>query len=607
MFDEIQKINKLKFDNLDKKQGMSACANLSKTMHDVPVEEVLVKDYLMVDWRPELITKYLNQITQKSLRVVVTSQRFAEECKLTEPIYGTKYSVAELAKTEPIKCDVHLPPPNSFFPEDLTVLPTSKHEEPMKLQSSEHLDVFFKQDHRFQLAKGQIKLRLYYAGGASARHKVVRDIFEQLLKNHLREIQYMAETAYIHVKLDFHTFYVDIDLKGFNDSLCKFLPQLLKLVLGFEVKDSSQFEDIRAKKTREYSNFFMSNPYEQAYEYHILALRDGADVDPAARVTEVERVQFQSIADFSHLWKQNLFGELYVSGNFSEDKAREFAKNIEELLQTNKPLQKNALKTIRAVALGEGETWAVEKLLTNFEEKNSALIVHFQYELLDIQSKLLQELCLNFIKEPAFDYLRTKEQLGYIVMCLADDNRGILGLSILVQSNVKPSHEIRAYIDTLMKQLEEKIDKLTEEEFADIKKASQSVKSQKDKSLDVETERFWAEIAKHTFEFERKKKELELLPKIGLAQFKEYPLFLTQVLPQGAAEGAQTLRDPPGEPAAQDPQRHREGEPTEEREAAVCAHSGGVQEEDVAVPGPLRPGVICLQLMARRRGARLLV
>jgi hypothetical protein len=50
-------------------------------------------------------------------------------------------------------------------------------------------------------------------------------------------------------------------------------------------------------------------------------------------------------------------------------------------------------------------------------------------------------------------------------MCLPDDNRGVLGVSILIQSDVKPSHELRGYVDRLMVMLEEKVEKLTKEEF----------------------------------------------------------------------------------------------------------------------------------------------
>ena len=86
----------------------------------------------------------------------------------------------------------------------------------------------------------------------------------------------MAETASINCKLSFHTFYVDIDLKGFNDSLGKFLPRYLEMILGWTPEPSGEFDDIRVKKLREYNNFFLDNPYQQAYQYHLLALREGA-------------------------------------------------------------------------------------------------------------------------------------------------------------------------------------------------------------------------------------------------------------------------------------------------------------------------------------------
>jgi hypothetical protein len=48
-------------------------------------------------------------------------------------------------------------------------------------------------------------------------------------------------------------------------------------------------------------------------------------------------------------------------------------------------------------------------------------------------------------------------------MSLPDDNRGVLGMSILVQSNIKNSHELSQYIDTFVQKiLKEQINNLTE-------------------------------------------------------------------------------------------------------------------------------------------------
>ena len=43
-------------------------------------------------------------------------------------------------------------------------------------------------------------------------------------------------------------------------------------------------------------------------------------------------------------------------------------------------------------------------------------------------------------------------------MSLADDNRGVLGLSILVQSNIKNSYELQTYVAKFVNEiLKEKI------------------------------------------------------------------------------------------------------------------------------------------------------
>ena len=126
-------------------------------------------------------------------------------------------------------------------------------------------------------------------------------------------------------------------------------------------------------------------------------------------------------------------------------------------------MDKSQIGVIRPTFLPVGKVCAIEEVLTSGEEDNNSLIVHYQYEQFNLRTKLLQELANSFIKEPAFDYLRTKEQLGYIVMCLSDDHRGVIGFSILVQSNIKNTYQLQQYVSTFVNQiLKEQIDTLTE-------------------------------------------------------------------------------------------------------------------------------------------------
>ena len=130
-----------------------------------------------------------------------------------------------------------------------------------------------------------------------------------------------------------------------------------------------------------------------------------------------------------------------MTGNMKEEQAKSIAETVEKFASTRStPLCRSQIGAIRPVFLPLNKVCAVEEELVSPKEDNNSLIVHYQYEQFNLRTKILQELAHAFTKEPAFDYLRTKEQLGYIVMCLSDDHRGVIGLSILVQSNVKDTY-----------------------------------------------------------------------------------------------------------------------------------------------------------------------
>lgn len=77
-------------------------------------------------------------------------------------------------------------------------------------------------------------------------------------------------------------------------------------------------------------------------------------------------------------------------------------------------------------------------------------------------------------------------------MTLPDDHRGVLGFSILVQSNVKNTYELQQYVHKFINEiLKEKLNSLTVEGLEEYKKASVSTKQQKDKNLSSEASRFW--------------------------------------------------------------------------------------------------------------------
>jgi hypothetical protein len=49
----------MKFDFMDKKQGMNFCSGMAKNLHKRKVEEIYIYPYLMEEFKPELIKSYV--------------------------------------------------------------------------------------------------------------------------------------------------------------------------------------------------------------------------------------------------------------------------------------------------------------------------------------------------------------------------------------------------------------------------------------------------------------------------------------------------------------------------------------------------------------------
>jgi insulysin len=122
----------------------------------------------------------------------------------------------------------------------------------------------------------------------------------------------------------------------------------------------------------------------------------------------------------------------------------------------------------------------------------------------DKQLRAQLQLFSQIAREPTFDQLRTKEQLGYITMSGITEQPGSMHFRVLVQSEKKPDYletRIEAFLDWMKGHLES----LSEEEFEKQKESLIAKKEESPKNLGEETRRFWGRITDKYYEFDRRK------------------------------------------------------------------------------------------------------
>jgi len=157
------------------------------------------------------------------------------------------------------------------------------------------------------------------------------------------------------------------------------------------------------------------------------------------------------------------------------------------------------------ICLGTDAIWAAP--IVNPNQANSAL-TYFVYlgPLSDQRTRVISSLLVQIFSEPAFNILRTKEQLGYIVSCTSWSLPGSTekGMRIVVQSERMPSY-LEERVEAFLDEMKSKLETMSDEEFAEQKGGLQKKWLEADKNLNDEVSRFISHVNSGHWDFLRSK------------------------------------------------------------------------------------------------------
>jgi len=563
IFEELNKILKFQFDYKDKEKPMGYVYSLATKMHFYPIQDVLRANYLMESFEPELISKAINSLRLDNVRIHLISKSVEKDCNLTEKWYGQKYSVEKLSpELKKLLEDPQVGPssksgkvldyplPNEFIPQNFDLFAkdfASLPQYPEKIYESEIMESYFKQDNIFKKPKASVIMKAFcndLGFGYNPRIFSIWSFWLKLFEESLREINYQAQVARLHVAVDFDSGSLNglkFHIVGFNDSIDKICIDLFKKFRDFDpslLKD--EFENFKQKAKEQQQNFGTSPPYRQAIDITTIFLHNGSGTLtlPEVSLDILEQITFKDVLNFhAAFFKTMRFEGLFI-GNLTKEKAIETTKHIEEILskmrEKSRVLHKEAIPEVRNFQLEAGSTFFYERILPSIEgqdkESNSSIINYYQYDQLTHEKKLLMLVLCNYIKSPCFNVLRTEEQLGYIVHNAYYAFRDVLALIILIQSNVKSSHFLSQRIAAFLEKTKEKVEAITDEEFTKHVESIKASMQEKDLSIVQEGERYWAEIVTHKYLWNRREIQIKLLDTLKKEQLIELynTIFFTQ-------------------------------------------------------------------------------
>ncbi|KAM4669164.1 insulin-degrading enzyme isoform 1-T12 [Amazona ochrocephala] len=495
-----------------------------------PIEEVLAAEYLLEEFRPDLIEMVLDKLRPENVRVAIVSKSFEGKTDRTEDWYGTQYK-QEAISDEVIKkwqnADLNgkfkLPMKNEFIPTNFEILPLEKDatQYPALVKDTAMSKLWFKQDDKFFLPKACLNFEFFSPFAyVDPLHCNMAYLYLELLKDSLNEYAYAAELAGLNYDLQNTIYGMYLSVKGYNDKQHILLKKIIEKMATFEI-DEKRFEIIKEAYMRSLNNFRAEQPHQHAMYYLRLLMTEVAWTKDELKEA-LDDVTLPRLKAFIAQLLSRLHIEALLHGNITKQAALGIMQMVEDTLIEHahtKPLLPSQLVRYREVQLPD-RGWFVYQQ-RNEVHNNCGIEIYYQTDMQSTSENMFLELFCQIISEPCFNTLRTKEQLGYIVFSGPRRANGIQGLRFIIQSE-KPPHYLESRVEAFLKTMEKCIEDMTEEAFQKHIQALAIRRLDKPKKLSAECAKYWGEIISQQYNFDRDNIEvayLKTLTKDDIIQF----------------------------------------------------------------------------------------
>lgn len=469
-----------------------------------------------------------------------------------EERYGGKYRQVrisdELAEEwdHPKELDerLRLPGLNEFIPEDLSLRCDDpeyqstfdpdfdyRTEHPKLLVDTPKMRMWHKMDRTFRVPKTSIRLQLTSPEiYRSPRTITMNRLFQKVLSDDLNSYVYDASVAGCNYRVSCTPSAYGLSVSGYSEKL----PHLLDVVtsriasLIEEMKEGDEAHPLLAESfgkatenlLRQTKNNMYESPYETgAYNLRMLCETPVWHVDDY--VAEMEGPDAEAdpltMKECAEVAEQCLFGRTKAVslciGNIDEKGSQEVADVISNHFLKKRPLiddetprfrslrmpnKAEATKMFGAATEVSEVPVIIEAVAHSEDEENNSVELMMQsmsnYEL-GYEGLAIQELIGSIAYNSAFNQLRTKEQLGYIVSAFVKKTTGGgKGFCVIVQSSNTLPPQIEERCLRWVEQFRAEMEEMPPERFAQEAAAVKANLLEKDIKLSEEIGSVWGEI-----------------------------------------------------------------------------------------------------------------
>jgi len=515
-YEEQQRLDELGFRFAAKESPFEYVSFLSMRLLDYPPAELLRGGRILQQFDAAVIRRYLEKLRpDNALTVVVNKEAKTDKIEADYQVpYALRKGVEKIGDTKVFADQLHLPEPNPFIPKNLDFLSEKElSNTPLLLERKKGFSHWHMHDISFGAPRTAVTIRLRSPYAAdSAEHSASLKLYLRLVNERIAPLSDAASRAGIHYSLNSEAKGITLQVYGYSDTLPLFLDKLFEALNDHQI-DPKRFAVQKAQLDRNLANQRQSYAYSQVLDALFRSL-----ITPSWTPEEQRKALEAVDPDKLKTYLDNFYKEIDLTmfdiGNSDKKSSLQFARKLRKklLAQSNPTKLPDPEVTIPKV----GKT---EKVGYPVEHPDSVLIEAdlgepTDRESADAAASAKWQLLAQLIDQPFKTELRTKQQLGYVVLSQFLDLLRHPTLLLVVQSSRVSAPELEKRFGIFRDDFLAMLEQISKKDFDANKAGLISTLLRKDETLLQRSERYWNDIINNRLGFNFNKKVAESVEKL---------------------------------------------------------------------------------------------
>lgn len=517
-FNEIKTSLDNDFRFLPKVEEFSYAAALVNTMQDYPINYAINANYYYGQFNADAINRLLEQLTPQTLRVWYISKD--EEVADSQHFYTGEYRIEDIPQSQfdswqGTNTALALPQVNRMMPERFTLKTQGMQQAKPELKvDKDGVKVWHYPSQQFsQQPKGVLVVHLNVGNAIEQiANQVALELWKDLYALQQSQLTAEARAAGIYASPMVGQG-MSLQIFGFTDKQPLLLQEMLRLQ---PTVDETSFEQAKDRYVRALANKQKQFAIYQLFPV-VRKLTQQHQFEDKALSAAAEKM---SLADFntrvSGLIKHNQ-PRILAFGNYDNAELELVAKEVTNALGADHQ-QIDFVKRVEVVPQpGQVLSYQLDTAVADIALAD--LAVHAQP---GVEQKAMAKVLAAHFRNEVFNQLRTEEQLAYQVSALDYPIDEYAAVGIYIQSPVMDLSQAQDRFDRFKKEYQAKLDKLSEQEFADIKNGVLVGLKEAPKNMLEEVQPLWRDWFAEKWQYDSKDKLIAAVELVSLDDIKAF-------------------------------------------------------------------------------------